>query len=281
MKSASIFFLATTLLAGTVHAGLERNIPYEKVGGRVLRLDANVPDGMGPFPVVLAVHGGGWCVGDKSGKGDFAPILKLLTAHRFVWFSIDYRLAPTNRWPACFDDVQAAIRWVKAHAAEYKGAPGRIALLGYSAGGHLVCLAATLATPATRVQAVVGLAPPTDLVTEMKRRGEIGRWSAMRNVLGRDALDAGTWKLLRQLSPIEHVKPGLPPFLLMQGDADKTVPPPQTRNFAARLKADGVPCELYFIKGAGHNIANWAKLDPACQQELVGWLKEALSAKGR
>ena len=257
MKLTIVISLVATLLANFARAELKTDIEYEKAGDHVLRLDANVPDGAGPFPVVIAVHGGGWCAGDKSGKGGFAPVLKALTANHFTWFSIDYRLGPANHWPACFDDVQAAIRWVKANAAKYKGDPNRIALLGYSAGGHLVCLAATLAKAETRVQAVVGLAPPTDLVTDAERRGGVGKWPSMRDLLGRGSMNDETIKQLRQMSPVSHVKPGLPPFLLMQGDSDKTVPPPFTRKFAAELQQNGVPCELYFLKGPGHRIADW------------------------
>lgn len=271
-------FLAATLFANAARAELKTNIEYSNVGGQALLLDANVPDGAGPFPVVIAVHGGGWCIGDKSGKGDFAPVLKALTANHFTWFSIDYRLGPTNHWPACFDDVQAAIRWVKAHSSEYKGDPNRIALLGYSAGGHLVCLAATVAEADTSVQAVVGLAPPTDLVADAERHGGVGRWPAMRNLLGSGSMNDETVKLLRQMSPINHVKPGLPPFLLMQGDSDETVLPPSTREFAAKLQQNGVPCELYFLKGPGHPIADWEKFDPAYQQKLVDWLNQTLVA---
>ena len=273
-----IIILAVTWFGGAVRAELETNIEYGTAAGETLRLDANVPEGKGPFPVVIAIHGGGWGAGDKNGKGDFAPILKLLTADQFTWFSPDYRLAPTNRWPACFDDIKTAIRWVKAHASEYKGDPDRIALLGYSAGGHLVCLAATLASPETRVQAVVGLAPPTDLLADAENRGGIGKWSSMRKLLGSEVMDNETVKQLGQISPINHVNPGLPPFLLMQGDSDKTVLPAFTRNFAARLKENGVPCDLYFLKGAGHRIADWEKFDPGYTQKLTNWLNQTLTA---
>jgi acetyl esterase/lipase len=278
MYRAFIILLAATWFETVALAELKTNVEYGTVGNITLRLDANVPDGTGPFPVVIAIHGGGWSRGDKTGNGDFAPALNALTAHHFTWFSIDYRLAPTNRWPACFDDVQTAIRWVKAHATEYKGDPNRIALLGYSAGGHLVCLAATLAQPDAQVQAVVALAPPTDLVADAEHRGGIGKWSSMRNLLGRDSMDAETLKLLRQLSPTSYLKPGLPPFLLMQGDSDKTVFPPLTRNFAAQLKENGVPCEVYFLKGAGHRIADWEGFDPTWQQKLADWLNQTLTA---
>ncbi len=275
-RSVIVIFLTATLSGNVARAELKTNIEYGRAGNQALLLDANVPEGTGPFPVVIAIHGGGWCTGDKSGKGDFAPALKALTANHFTWFSIDYRLAPTNRWPDCLDDVQAAIRWVKAHAAEYKGDPDRIALLGYSAGGQLACLAATLARPDTRVQAVVGLAPPTDLAADAQHRGSLKKWPAMRNLLGRDSLDDETLKLLRQLSPINHVKPGLPPFLLMQGDSDKTVLPAFTRNFAVKLKENHVPCDLYFLKGAGHRIADWEKFDPAYPEKLTNWLNQTL-----
>ncbi len=276
MKIVIISFLAATLFASVAGAELKTNIEYGTAGGQALRLNANVPDGTGPFPVVIAIHGGGWCAGDKSGKGGFAPVLQALTANHFTWFSVGYRLAPKHHWPACFDDVQTAIRWVKAHAAEYKGDPNHIALLGYSAGGHLVCLAATLAKPDTRVQAVVGLAPPTDLVADAERRGGVGKWPSMRNLLGRDTMDKETVSLLTEMSPINHVKPGLPPFLLIQGSSDTTVPPPFTRKFAAKLETNHVPCELYFIKGATHRIAEWKKLDPAYQEKLVTWLDKTL-----
>ena len=81
------------------------------------------------------------------------------------------------------------------------------------------------------------------------------------------------------MSPINHVKPGLPPFLLMQGDSDKTVPPPFTRNFAAGLKENGVPCRLYFLKGPGHRLADWEKFDPTWQQKLADWLNQTLVVK--
>jgi acetyl esterase/lipase len=278
-RKAIVIFWVATCFANVVHAELKTDIEYGTIGGEALRLDANVPDGKGPFPVVIAIHGGGWGAGDKSGKGDFAPILKLLATGHFTWFSVDYRLAPTNRWPACFDDVQTAIRWVKAHAAEYKGDPERIALLGYSAGGHLACLAATLTSPDTRVQAVVGLAPPTDLLADAENRGGIGKWSSMRKLLDSDVMDDKTLKLLRQMSPINHIEPGLPPFLLMQGDSDKTVLPAFTRNFAAKLKENHVPCDLYFLKGAGHRIADWEKFDPGYPAELTNWLNQTLAIR--
>ncbi|HVM59921.1 MAG TPA: alpha/beta hydrolase [Verrucomicrobiae bacterium] len=266
-------------LAGSVVFAEDKpDIEYGRASGTSLRLDAHVPDGAGPFPVVLMVHGGGWSSGDKH--KDVTVVLDPLTkTGEFTWFSINYRMAPTNHWPACFEDVQTAIRWVKAHAAEYKGDPQRMALMGYSAGGQLVCLAAVLARDNTRVQAVVGFSPPTDMVADTERRNGLSK--SLQMLFGRDTntVDASAKELLNEMSPIEFVKPGLPPFLFVQGDADKTVPYEQTLAFMAKLKENGVTNEMITIKGAPHRITEWDKFDPGYHQKLLAWLEQKLAVK--
>jgi len=261
---------------GTQPANVQTDIEYGRVGDNRLLLDACAPDGDGPFPVVIIVHGGGWSGGDK--QRDITPLMQPLTSAGFTWFSINYRLAPKNRWPACFEDVQTAIRWVKANAGRYKGDPQRIAILGHSAGGHLVCLAAVLADASTRVQAVVGLAPVTDFEQDTARRGGVISTS-LQNLLNRPkAPDAQTHQLLFDYSPINHVKPGLPPFLLMQGDADKTVPLSMTQSFAAKLKENGDRYDLITVPGAPHAVTAWGKFDPGFADKLTGWLRKNLIA---
>jgi len=276
MISIRAFVLIAALRAGAVFAEDKADIEYGKAGGESLRLDAHVPDGVGPFPMVLVVHGGGWGVGD-SRKG-MEPLLEPLTKARdFTWFSINYRLAPTNHWPACFEDVQTAIRWVKFHASEYKGDPQRLALMGYSAGGELMCLAAVRAKQDTQAQAVVGFASPTDMVADTERRGGLSK--SLQALFGHDAVDDQTRPLLKEMSPINFVKPGLPPFLLIQGDADKTVPYEQSVNFQAKLRENNVPCELITVKGAPHKITDWDKFDPSYREKMVAWLRQKLSVK--
>jgi pectinesterase len=251
------------------------NIEYGEAGGEKLLLDAHVPDGDGKFPVAILVHGGGWSSGDKAGDiaAAFAPI-----GANFSWFTINYRLAPENRWPAGFDDMQTAIRWVKKHATEFKGDPNCIALIGYSAGGLLTLLSGTLDEKDARVQAVVGLAPPADVFGDATRRG-LDKWPAMKNLLGADSLDEKTLALMKKISPVNQVKPGLPPFLLIQGDADQSVPYNFTVDFAAKLKAAKVPCTFITITNAGHRIADWPKLAPDFQPKWRAWLEENLAAK--
>ena len=263
------FLAAYPALAG---AELKTDIEYGKAGAESLRLDVSVPDGAGPFPVVMIVHGGGWGSGDK--QKDITPLFEPLTRANFTWFSINYRLAPANRWPACFEDVQTAIRWVKAHAADYKGDPQRIALIGYSAGGQLICQAAVLAASDTRVQAVIGFAPPTDLVADTERRGGLSK--SLQALLDREKVDDQVTATLKQMSPINYVKPGLPPFLLIHGTVDKSVPYQQSLNFQAKLKENGVPCDLVTVSNAPHNLMTWEKIDTGYKDKMIDWLKRTL-----
>ena len=256
-------------------AANHRDVEYGEAGGEKLLLDAHVPEGQGTYPVLLIVHGGGWSAGDK--ETDIVPVLARAVKD-FTWFTINYRLAPTNRWPACFDDLQTAIRWVKQHAPEYKGDPNHIALVGYSAGGHLVTLAGTLTNAETRVQAVVGFAPPTEIAFDAKRRGSLDKWISMKYLLGSDSLNAATLNTMEAISPVNHLQSGLPPFLLVQGSADTTVPYDQTMDFALKLKAVGGPCDFITIQDAQHRIRDWDHFHPGWASEVADWLQQHLGA---
>ncbi len=286
MRTATSVVTLGLLLAASASparsATVIRNIEYGRAGGEKLLLDASVPDGPGPFPIAILVHGGGWCTGDKAGSNhpgdsaDITPWFAPLTAAHFTWFSIDYRLAPAHPWPQGFDDVRTAIRWVKAHAAEYHGDPHHIVLFGHSSGGHYACLAGTEPTPDTRVQAVVGFAPVTNFEYELPLRH--GRWQALQNLLGcPKGFTPQALALLPSLSPINHVRPGLPPFLILQGDADRTVPIQESRNFVARLQAAGVPARLIVIPGAPHRLLSWAAHDPRFMDQVIAWVRQVFA----
>ena len=270
-----LLLLAGYPVCGSVQtAGLHTDILYEKAGNEDLLLDAFVPEGKGPFPVAVFVHGGGWSSGDKSQNRQ--EILDPLSAANFVWFSIDYRLAPKHRWPACLEDVQTAVRWVKQHAAEYKGNPERIALIGYSAGGHLACSAAIWAKEDRRVQAVVGFAAPIDMVADSERRG--GLSPSMQNLIDRPKeINEETRAILRKISPVWDVRPGLPPFLLIHGTVDQSVPYQQSVDLQAALKASKVPCQLVTIEGAGHRIGEWEQYDADYKKKMITWLRKTLA----
>jgi len=257
---------------------VQSNVEYGRVGDEALLLDVNSPSGEGPFPIVLIVHGGGWVRGDK--QGDEKVLFGPLTDANFVWFSINYRLAPKNHWPACYDDVKTAIRWIKANAAKYKGDPNRIAILGYSAGGQIACLAGVTADKDTAVAAVVGLAAPTDLVFDSLRRGGMSIY--MKDLFGLQGTDVNTPQAVQRLwdaSPINHLKSELPPVLLVHGTADKSVPYQLSLNFKMRLDALGVPCEIITINGAPHRILEWNNFDAGFTKKITDWLAKILSKK--
>ncbi|MBI2511716.1 MAG: alpha/beta hydrolase [Opitutae bacterium] len=268
--------------ARATEARILRDVEYGRADGVSLKLDVSTPAGEGPFPVAILVHGGGWSSGSKSGSdkpgngADITPWFAAFGAGQFVWFSIDYRLAPAHRWPAGFEDVQTAIRWVKAHAAEYRGDSSRIALVGHSSGGHFACLAGVLADESTRVQAVVGFAPVTDLVTDTRNRGGASTsLQALFNIA--KELTPETEAKLRDHSPSEHVRPGLPPVLILHGDADKTVPLAMSRAFQEKLRAAGNTCDLIVLPGAPHGLLTWEKFLPDYAAQMNAWLHTQLA----
>jgi alpha-L-fucosidase 2 len=277
-KVIFVLFLMLNVLSFALAGDMKKDIEYGKVGDETLLLDINSPAGSGPFPIAIIVHGGGWTRGDK--QGDEKVLFEPLTDANFVVVSINYRLAPKNKWPACIDDVLTAIKWVKANAAKYKGDPDKVALFGYSAGGQLACLAAVIAEKDTTVQAVVGLAAPTDLVFDSLRRGNVSIY--LRDLFGLQGADVNTPQTVQILwdnSPINHLHAGLPPFLLVHGTADKSVPYQLSLNFQDRLKEFKVPCELITINGASHKIVEWDKSDADFTKKIVAWLNKTMVKK--
>ena len=258
-------------------ARFQRDIEYGRAGGESLRLDACVPEGAGPHPAAVLVHGGGWTGGDKAKGVD--PLFAPLTRAGVAWFSINYRLAPKHRHPAAVEDVEAAVRWVKAHAAEFKVDPARLALVGESAGGHLVALAAVRAKDETRVAAVVPFYAPVDHEADMRRRG--GLSASMKALFGLTEVNDDAVRVLREASPINYVHAGLPPFLLVHGTGDPSVPYDQSTRMQSKLRAAGVSAELISIDGGPHGMARWETLDPTYKEKVAAWLAQKLGAAAR
>ena len=275
MRSLSVIAGAlTVILLATGCSTVQHDIQYGQAGDQKLLLDAREPEGSGPYPVIILVHGGGWTSRDKA--HEFDSLVGPLKQAGFTTFCINYRLAPANRWPDCLEDVQTAIRWAKSHAGEFKGDPTRIALMGHSAGGHLVCLAATIADDSTRVQAVVALAPPTDLVMDCKLRSG-GLSKGLQNLTGHPKkLDPQITAQLEDMSAVNHIKPNLPPFLLMQGTNDHGVPHQEVLEFWARLLNAGDSVEMIDVQGAGHEFKDWDKFDPSYLPKMLVWLHQNL-----
>lgn len=255
-------------------AGERNDIEYARPGGVALTLDAFVPEGRGPFPAVIVVHGGGWQNGTKRSYDK--PLLPVLSEAGFAWFTINYRLAPQFKFPAAVEDVEAAVRWVRAHASEFKVDKQRIALMGESAGGHLVAMVGTRPTKETRVAAVVDFYGPHDLVKRESDRGEVGK--NLRDFLGIESLDEQGLARLREASPVTYVKAGLPPFLFIHGTKDAAVPYLQSPLMCEKLKAAGNRCEVFTVEGAPHGIGAWEKVEAwqGYKRKIIDWLRATM-----
>ena len=246
---------AIPLLMSTAFAASPRtNIEFGTAAGTALYLDCAIPEGDGPFAAAIIVHGGGWVRGDR--RVDVAPLFRPLEDAGIAWFSIDYRLAGNiTQFGTAIEDVRNAVLFVKAHAAEYRIDPERIALIGESAGGQLAAMAALEPAPGASVKAVVGIYAPTDLVSLATDSTFIP--AEIRNALHGTPFESILLARLGQLSPLQNVKPGAPPFLLIHGTSDPLVPFAQSRAMCDRLKAAGGSCVLYPVAGAGHGIRWW------------------------
>ena len=251
---------------------LKTDIEFAQVANVSLTLDAFVPDGPGPFPTCILVHGGGFVRGDKQTY--IKPLFAPLSEAGFTWFTINYRLAPEHRWPACAEDVETAVRWVKSHAKEYKVDASRIALIGESAGGHLVSYVGARSGKELGLAAVVPFYAPHDLEFQVKNRNALGE--SMQGLFGLTELNDDAWKRLREASPSAYVRTEMPPYLLIHGDKDPQVPYAQSTRFQEQMKAAGNSCELITIAEGGHGMGGWDKLGSDYRRQMVAWLKKSL-----
>lgn len=251
------------------------NVEYGRIGAVSLQMDASVPDTRGPHPAVILVHGGGWIRGDRG--WNMQPLFRPLSEAGFAWFSISYRLATDfSEFGHAVDDVRQAVAHVRSNAAKYGIDPGRVALVGESAGAHLASMAA-LQQPGS-VAAVVALYSPSDL--ELLARTSPAVPSQIRTAVESSGFADLLLAHLRALSPIQQVTPQAPPFLLIHGTADSVVPFEQSVHMRDRLKKAGVDCELIAVNGGSHGLRYWDR-SPAqarYRTEMLGWLKAKLKA---
>jgi acetyl esterase/lipase len=202
---------------------------------------------MGPRSGVVLIHGGGWTSLDK---GTMRGMAQVLARSGFVAFSVDYRLlqGAENRWPAQLDDVQSAVRWVRANASKYDVNPNRIGVFGHSAGGQLAALLGmeetrdnsdpVLAAYSSRVQAVVDVSGPSDFTSQHDPDGD----AFLANLFGTDySKNPALW---REASPVFHVSKASAPFLIVHGSLDNQVPIAQSEELLERLRQAGVPAAL-------------------------------------
>ncbi len=231
---------------------------------RALQADLYQPEGAGPFPGVVLIYGGSWSSGDN--RWHMRLLARKLARQGFVVLSPTYRGAPEFRYPAPVDDLRAAVRWLRVNASELRLASDKIAAYGFSAGGHLAGLLATLdGPPAVRVQALVAASAPADL--SLYPGGKV-----LPRFLG--ATFAERPDLFRAASPVTHVSPDDPPVFLYHGTADRTVAPEHSRVFKTALDRAGVRNELRWAEGRGH--ASMLLLEGSSEDAAIAFLKATL-----
>jgi acetyl esterase/lipase len=232
-----------------------------------LKLDAYIPEGGGPFPAILVVHGGAWRTGNKL---QLAGAARRFAERGMAAFAISYRLAPKHKFPAQIHDCKAAVRWIRSHATEYGVDPHRIGAYGYSAGGHLVSLLGAT-TPAdglegdakeeqrdTRIQCVCAGGAPCDFREIPADNRVLAYW------LG--DVRAAVPERYRRASPITFVRPDNPPMFFFHGSRDELVKSTDAERMVQTLQSEGVSAEFYAVEGAGHIGTAWnlQALDRSC-----------------
>jgi acetyl esterase/lipase len=301
--SATALFLATPAFAQEarkkeaapprppVPAGIKayRDLEYVPGGHERQKLDLFIPEKTGDaVPLIIWVHGGGWQNGSKEGC---PPLRNGYTGRGYAVASINYRLSGHAVFPAQIEDCKAAIRWLRAHAKEYHLDANRFGVWGSSAGGHLVALLGTSGEVkafdvgtnldrSSRVQAVCDYYGPTDFsvfVTtpgfESHARPEAPEGKLLGGAVLENKDKAG------RANPIAYVSKDDPPFLIVHGNEDRTVPINQSQLLFAALKTAGVSAHFHTIHGAGHGTGfGGPEIEPMVRDFFEQRLKSGAAA---
>jgi acetyl esterase/lipase len=295
-----MFVLIAAVAKGAEAGPVIKNVAY-LAAGRTEKLDVYLPalpaDG-GRSPAVVWIHGGGWVGGTKD-EARAKEICSTLTAAGYVAVSIDYKLGD-RAWPTNLLDCKNAVRFLRAHAAEYHVDSDRIAVAGGSAGGHLALMVAYTTGEkdlepgapypgvSSAVRCVIDMYGITDALTRQNMaadgtpNGVLRDAESPRVFGGPRGTHAAVWALG---SPVTHVTAKTPPTLILHGHADTTVDYKQAEELVQVLKAHGVEHEVIFLEGVGHTFTwqTWNKkpLPRDLRPVALGFLETHLAATSR
>ena len=245
-------------------------------------LQSEITDGP-KRPVIIWLCGGAWV---DVNKDVWMPEMVTFAKAGFVVASVEYRLSHEGKFPAQIEDVKAAIRYLRANAAQYNIDPLRMAIMGESAGGYLTALAGTTgdirlfdvgenSDQSSAVQAVVDWYGPTDFLGFEASNREAG----YGHLISPEALLLGeTIAINRETavkaSPITYITQKTPPFLILHGTADDAVPISQSDTLYEALKEKGVTAEYLKIAGAGHATSHF--IQEEIKERILDFLKRHL-----
>lgn len=234
------------------------------------KLDLYIPEGTGPFPVVIMVHGGGFMFGDKADGAGLTGVDQLLAAGYAV-ASINYRLSGEAQYPAQIHDAKAAVRFLRANAATYNLNPDKFGAWGASAGGNLVALLGTTCgveelegdlgnnDQSSCVQAVVDWFGPIDFLKMQEQLTEAGCSASTDDASSPESKLVGAAiqtvpEKVALTNAMNYITPDDAPFFIQNGTADCNIPPVQNKNLADALIAVIGEDDVTYssLEGAGH-----------------------------
>jgi len=235
------------------------DITYCTMDDTPLSLDLYLPTSSDhvPYPLLVYIHGGSFTRGDKR-KGSGIIDIPAMTERGYVVAAVNYRQMPQYPFPAALQDIKCAIRFLRAHAEQYKLRADKIGVWGGSAGGFYAAWVGLTGhdrsfdvgeylEQSSEVDAVVEMFGPTDLTAKM---GWLQQW-LMRRAFGTSSAHD---PLLRQVSPVFYPADGAPPFLILHGEQDGAVPVEQARSLYQYLQDAGVNATLVIVNNANHNF---------------------------
>ena len=258
----------------------ERDVTYCEIEkGLPQKLDVYYPKSGGPWPVIIYVHGGSWREGDKAeGEG-----LRDWNDRGYLIASVNYRMAQEGKFPVMIEDVQCAVRHLRAHSDKYNLDPNQLGVIGASAGGHLVGLLGTIdetafwdqslyADQSSQVQAVVTLSGIFDFSEKLPSGLNSSVYYAFGKLAGQESPE------LIAASPVTYISEDDPPFLILHGDRDGVVPVAQSELFHEQLTKAGVPATLIIVQGGDHGL-HGPEATPTQEeiwQTIIGFLDQHL-----
>jgi acetyl esterase len=233
------------------------------VGGRMLMARIYQPVGVGPFPTVIDLHGGAWNAKDRTAEG---PMDRAIAGGGALVVAIDMTRAPEAPYPACVQDANYAVRWLKANAAKWNGDESTIGVFASSSGGQVAELLAMRPGDARYTAIPLPEAPSVDAtVAYVAMRSPVSNTFARFENAQRMKNDTMVKANLTYFTPFETIHESnpqeilerregvaLPPLLIMQGALDDNVLPPVQERFAATYKAAGGDCEIHVFEGCVH-----------------------------
>jgi acetyl esterase/lipase len=244
----------------------------QRADDRDLGIDIFWPDTDTKRTAVILLHGGGWTFGHRSETHRYA---RLLRDRGFLAIAAEYRLTGEAPWPTQIMDVKDVVRWARDNADWLRIDPAKIALQGFSSGGHLALLAAatsgnyTFGEPAP-VAAVVSLFAPPDLTNAVFPV----RPPPLVALFGPE----GREDIARTASPLYQVAPGFPPAFLLSGMEDKLLPYQETLRLFNALAEAGTKAELHLYHGHSHEFAALPSMTEPVEAEIALFLDRAVVA---